>query len=110
MALDPGGRSQAADVSLSKRAAGISASVSEKLALQQEDSRSSIALLIVGSLAFIVVAAFVTLWTRGKQTSIDDITRLVQALIGPVAGIVGAVTGFYFGANHPSGGGGSGAG
>ncbi len=35
---------------------------------------------------------------RGDD-SVDDIIKLIQAIIAPVVAIVGAVTGFYFSSN-----------
>ena len=67
------------------------------VAKQREFARQWVALLIVGSLTIIVIGSFVLVWLKGAASSIDDIIKLIQALIGPVVGIVGAVTGFYFG-------------
>jgi hypothetical protein len=67
----------------------------QSIAIRQEDARRWIALTIVLLLAFIVVASFASLWLRGS-TPVDDIVKVISAIIGPVIGIVGAVTGFYF--------------
>jgi hypothetical protein len=66
------------------------------IAKQREDARVIISLIIVLSLAFIVIATFVSLWTKGN-TPVDDIVKVIGAITAPVIGIVGAVTGFYFG-------------
>jgi hypothetical protein len=65
------------------------------IAKRREDARWYIALIIVLLLAFIVIASFVSLWARGN-TPVDDVVKVIGAIIGPVIGIVGAVTGFYF--------------
>lgn len=62
-----------------------------------EVSRQVIAYLIVGALLFTVVSSFITLWAKSSPLSSDDIVKVIQAIISPVIGIVGAVTGFYFG-------------
>lgn len=64
-------------------------------AKQFEESRLWIALIIVGSMAFIVVASFALIYSC--RDKIDDVIKLVQLLIAPVIGVVGAVTGFYYG-------------
>jgi hypothetical protein len=70
-------------------------SVRQTIALRREGARWWIAFVIVMLLAFIVVASFASLWWRGS-TSVDDIVKVISPIIGPVIGIVGAVTGFYF--------------
>nr|WP_294505811.1 hypothetical protein [uncultured Rhodopila sp.] len=65
------------------------------IAKKREDVRWYIALIIVLSLAFIVVASFVSLWVRG-ETPVDEVVKVIGAITAPVIGIVGAVTGFYF--------------
>jgi hypothetical protein len=73
------------------------ASITERM---REDARTRIAYIIVGSLAFIVLATFATIWLHAEIKSADDIVKIVQAVLSPVAGIVGAVMGFYFGARQ----------
>jgi hypothetical protein len=68
--------------------------IEEHLLKIREDARNKIALMIVGSLCGIVLFSFITLWV-GKP--IADIKEILEILISPVIGIVGAVTGFYFG-------------
>lgn len=62
---------------------------------KREDTRSTIAILIVVSLPVIVAASFLTLWFF-SQVSIDGLLKIVGAIMSPVIGLVGAVTGFYF--------------
>jgi hypothetical protein len=70
--------------------------LTEHVARRREWSRTILAGLIVGSLVFIVVGTFVTLWTR-QDAKIDDLREMVHILMSPTIGIVGAVMGFYFG-------------
>jgi type II secretory pathway component PulM len=73
--------------------------------LRQEDARTRIALLIVGAFAIIVVVAILAIWVPTAR-SVDEIVKIIQTVLSPLVGIVGAVTGFYFGARQgqpPSG-------
>jgi hypothetical protein len=45
-----------------------------------------------------VLATFAIVGWHTEIKSADDIVKIVQAVLSPVAGIVGAVMGFYFGA------------
>lgn len=56
-------------------------------------SQYGIALCAIGLLAFIVVAAFVTLW-RGQN--IDTLTRLLEIIFAPVVAVVAAAVAFYY--------------
>jgi hypothetical protein len=88
------------DIALSGVSVGAPAAVQERsLEGRREDARTAISLMIVGTFAFIIAGAFV-LFFRVPNPSADEIVKFCQALIGPVAGIVGAVTGFYFGASQ----------
>ena len=69
------------------------------IAQQREDARSFLAKAIVFCLLLIVAAGFPAVWFLATPKAAAAI-KLIQVLIGPVAGIVGAVTGFYFGANR----------
>jgi len=64
--------------------------------MKREGARQWIALMVVSALAFIVISSFVSLWVYGAK-SIDDVVKVIEAVTSPVIGIVGAVTGFYFG-------------
>jgi hypothetical protein len=89
------------DISLQAVSGSFTGVTQHTVEVRQEDARTAIALTIAGSLAFIVLATFVTLWSHTiKFKSVDDIVKLVQAVLSPVVGIVGAVTGFYFGARQ----------
>jgi hypothetical protein len=72
----------------------------QSIEVQREDARMMISLLVIGAFVFIIVAAFALFSWRAPNPTADDIIKFCQALIGPVAGIVGAVTGFYFGASQ----------
>jgi hypothetical protein len=66
----------------------------------REHARGRIAFWIVGSLITIVVlsyAVFTLLIFRNPGVSFAELKDLTEILVAPVIGIVGAVTGFYFG-------------
>jgi len=88
-------------ISLQAEAGNFPGVTEKSVARQQEDARTKISYLIVGSLAFIVLATFFTIWSHTtKFKTVDDLVKIIQAVLGPVAGIVGAVAGFYFGARQ----------
>lgn len=75
----------------------------EPVLARREKSRFYVALVIVGSLFAIVVCAFLLLSIialGGTGISVADLKDIIETLIAPVAGVVGAVTGFYFGERH----------
>jgi hypothetical protein len=67
----------------------------------RENARGRIATWIVAALLSIVVLSYVAFLFLAFKTdaapTFNDLKDLTEALIAPVAGIVGAVTGFYFG-------------
>ena len=65
------------------------------VARKREDMRGKIAISLVTLFAFVVIAAFVTVWVTAElSTGIKDLLALV---LGPVAALVGSATGYYFG-------------
>ena len=64
--------------------------------LARERMRGNVAQWILMTLGAVVIGAFVTLWL--KIGTIDEVSRLVELIFTPIIGIVGAVTGFYYGA------------
>ena len=56
-------------------------------------ARLGIAGFSVLLLAFIVVAAFITLWRREP---IDDLTRLLEIIFAPIVAVVAAAVAFYY--------------
>ncbi len=91
-------RSSLKEVSLAETTRGRTVTRVEE---RREWARAAVALVIVGALLLIVIGTFVLMFL-GKPTS--DLKDALQLLIAPVVGIVGAVTGFYFGsggANSP---------
>jgi hypothetical protein len=56
-------------------------------------ARFRIALCSIAVLAFIVVAAFASLWSG---QSIDSITRLLEVVFAPVVAVVTAAVAFYY--------------
>jgi hypothetical protein len=94
------GRPSKPDISLNAEATPFDATAFDRLVIREprsrrEDARQTIAFVIVGCFGLVILFSFITFWTRGK-TPVDDLLKLVQAIIAPVIGIVGAVTGFYF--------------
>lgn len=65
----------------------------------REDVRNWMAVGIVVGFFVFILCAFGTYWFRG-QTSFDDVLKIVQVILVPVAGITGAVTEFYFGSQR----------
>jgi hypothetical protein len=63
---------------------------------EREKLRGWIALILVGLLVAVVVFAFLTLWF-GEAAHQSDLKALLDLIIAPIVGVVGAVTGFYFG-------------
>jgi hypothetical protein len=62
----------------------------------RERYRGLVAGVLLGVLAFTVGAAFVSFWFN--WASQDEIEGLMTIVFAPVVGLVGAATGFYFGA------------
>jgi cytochrome bd-type quinol oxidase subunit 2 len=86
---------------ISLNTAGASLTVSEQTERKREYARQVLAIIVVSSLAFIVIASFASLWLCGTK-NVDDVVKVIEAVISPVVGIVGAVTGFYFGESRTS--------
>src|SRR5437763_1402700 len=71
----------------------------------RDDIRGRMALLLIRLLIFIVVAAFVSIWLpvliawkKGGYIEIaTPLKDMLQLLLAPVVGLVGAATGYYFG-------------
>ncbi|HXE52667.1 MAG TPA: hypothetical protein VN541_06605 [Tepidisphaeraceae bacterium] len=83
-------------ISLDERAERETLSVHEHVARRRESFRQSISILTVGSMFLVVMLSFVSLWCI-KDFAFADLKELLHILIPPIIGIVGAVTGFYFG-------------
>jgi len=60
--------------------------------------RLGIALFSTSLLAFVVVAAFVTLWKGGN---IDNLTRLLDVIFAPLVALVAAAVAFYYRGSPP---------
>lgn len=63
---------------------------------EREKLRGWIALMLVSLLVAVVVFAFMTLWF-GDTAHQSNLKVLLDLIIAPIVGVVGAVTGFYFG-------------
>jgi protein-S-isoprenylcysteine O-methyltransferase Ste14 len=62
---------------------------------EREKIRGQIAVGLLLLLGAVVAAAFASLWL--KWTSTDDLLKVLNVLFGSLIGLVGAVTGFYYG-------------
>jgi hypothetical protein len=61
----------------------------------QEAARSRIAYVLIGTLVATIAASFAGIWFNWMTSAeLDSIMKLV---FGPLVGLVGAVTGFYYG-------------
>ncbi len=82
-------------------APGLSAVISKPYdpAEDREKLRGKIALALVAILAFIVFSS-VVLTLFQPLNGLDAIKSLLDILLAPIVGLVGAVTGFYFGEKH----------
>ena len=63
----------------------------------RDQVRGQIALFLIGILALMVALSFLLLYAAPWHT--ERLVTLLQILFGPVATLVGAATGYYFGAN-----------
>jgi len=61
----------------------------------RESLRGVIAYALLGILAFVILGSFVTLWFDWGTGA--DVDALLTILFAPLIGLVGAVTGFYYG-------------
>jgi hypothetical protein len=65
---------------------------------EREQKRGLIALVLVSTLCGIIVLAFAFVFVMpGSSTSIEMLKSLLEIIFAPIVGLVGAVTGFYFG-------------
>ena len=63
----------------------------------REQVRGKIALILTWCLVGIVAVSLILILTR---VSIDKIKDTLELILSPIVGLVGAVTGFYFGEKH----------
>jgi hypothetical protein len=72
-----------------------------RIEIRREGARQLVSVIIVSSLLFIVVASFgmllVIFLKSDPPPTMTDLRQVLEILLAPVVGIVGAVTGFYFG-------------
>jgi hypothetical protein len=68
--------------------------VGEIQALQREDTRSRLALILI---ALLSVLALLLVWVIDRQGGGDAAKLLVTGVFTPIIGIAGTVLGFYFG-------------
>ena len=63
---------------------------------EQETARATIAYLLLLLLAVTVALGFLLLWAKPYHW--DKLNALMQIVFGPIVALVGAATGYYFGA------------
>jgi hypothetical protein len=62
---------------------------------QEDQARRNIAYCLIALLFFICIASFITLWCT--KIPVEQITKILQILLGPVIALVSAMTGVYYG-------------
>ncbi len=70
-------------------------SVTEKRARPVDETRAYLAYLLVGLLIVVVVGLILLLWF--KRVPAESFAEIAGLLISPLVGLVGAVTGYYYG-------------
>lgn len=61
----------------------------------REKMRGRIAIALLGLLGGVIIGTFLTLWLKWAAT--DDLLKVLNVVFGSLLGLVGAVTGFYYG-------------
>lgn len=65
---------------------------------EREQKRGLIALILVSALCGIIVLAFAFIFfVPAANANIDILKSVLEIIFAPIVGLVGAVTGFYFG-------------
>ena len=67
---------------------------------EREKIRGSIALILVWLLVGLVAALFLSVWFFG--TDLTNIKTILELVLAPIIGLVGAITGFYYGEKSKS--------
>jgi len=83
-----------------ERSAGLSAPLERPYdpAPEREKKRGLIALVLVASLCGIIVLAFAFIFfVPAAAANIELLKSVLEIIFAPIVGLVGAVTGFYFG-------------
>lgn len=62
---------------------------------KREALRGVIAIILLSLLCGVVVLTYIGFFFTNR--AVDDISRILELLMAPLVGLVGAVTGFYFG-------------
>ena len=68
----------------------------------RERKRGIIALSLVGILSLSVLLSFLFVFRSKTKDDIESIRAVLEIIFAPIVGLVGAVTGFYFGEKHAS--------
>lgn len=74
-----------------------------RLLEDQESARATIAYILLAMLGAVIVFSFVLLWAKPYHS--EQLHALLQLIFAPLVALVGAATGYYFGAasaaQHP---------
>jgi hypothetical protein len=62
----------------------------------QETARATIAYILLAMLGAVILLSFFLLWAKPYHS--EKLHALLQLLFGPLIALVGAATGYYFGA------------
>ncbi len=62
---------------------------------EREKKRGQMAIGLLALLASVIVGSFLSLWFKWAGT--DDLLKVLNVVFGSLIGLVGAVTGFYYG-------------
>jgi hypothetical protein len=94
----PPGQLPPVDLTVSEppSSAGLAPLQLAPIPLQREQRRGQIALLLIALLIVVIVTSFIMLWLLPADR-FDSLMELLQIIFAPIIGLVGAVTGFYYG-------------
>jgi hypothetical protein len=90
------GQPRDVDLTESEPASGAALLQAPTIPVQREQLRGRIALLLIALLIAMIIISFIMLWILPADR-FDSLTKLLQIIFAPIIGLVGAVTGFYYG-------------
>jgi hypothetical protein len=72
-------------------------------AKDRESVRGRMAMTLIWLLVGVIGASLLTVWVVRPEDGVEDLVEVLKLVFGPLVGLVGAVTGFYFGEKSGSG-------